>query len=95
MAMRLIDTEMKDQANITPVLGKAFAYVRGAAKVKTARRIAPSITTGTFGALDLYQTLLGEIDDKLSAMSLPGLKVQFKREEQSVVNSSQRANQHT
>lgn len=75
LAMQMIGEDMKDQANVTPALGKVFAYVGGAAKVGTARGAAPPITTGTFGALDLYQTLLGEIDDKMSAMSLPGLKV--------------------
>lgn len=75
LAMQLIGEDMKDQANVTPALGKVFAYVGGAAKVRTARGDAPPITTGTFGALDLYQTLLGELDDKMSAMSLPGLKI--------------------
>ena len=75
LAMQLIGTEMKDQANVTPALSKIFAYVGGAATFKGPRGKASPITTGTFGALDLYQTLLGEIDDKLSAMSLPGIKM--------------------
>jgi hypothetical protein len=75
LAMLMIGEDMKDQANITPALGKVFTYVGGAAKVGTARGPAPPLTTGTFGALDLYQTLLGELDDKMSAMSLPGLKI--------------------
>ena len=75
LTMQMIGENMKEQANVTPALGKVFAYVGGAAKVETARGNASPITTGTFGALDLYQTLLGEIDDKMSAMSLPGLKV--------------------
>lgn len=75
LAMLMIGEDMKDQANVTPAMGKVFTYVGGAAKIETARGLAPPLTTGTFGALDLYQTLLGELDDKMSAMSLPGLKI--------------------
>ena len=74
LAMQLIGAEMKDQANVTPALSKIFTYTGGASRVKGPRGHGSPITTGTFGALDLYQTLLGEIDDKLSAMSLPGIR---------------------
>lgn len=55
-----------------------FAFTGGAAKVKTSRGLYAPIVTGTFGALDLYQTLLGEVDDKVSALSLPGLQRRMK-----------------
>ena len=77
LTLQMIGAEMKKQANVTPALSKVFAYVGGAAKVGTARGAASPITTGTFGMLDLYQTLLGEIDDKLAAMSLPGVKARM------------------
>ena len=77
LAMQLISTEMKEHANVTPALGKVFAFVGGATKIRTATSPAYPITTGTFGALDLYQTLLGEIDDKLAAMSLPGIRARM------------------
>ena len=73
--MQMIGLEMQDSANITPALRKVFVYVGEGARIKTARGVAPPLTTGTFGALDMYQTLLGEIDDRLSAMSIPGLKI--------------------
>jgi Heterokaryon incompatibility protein Het-C len=92
LAMRLIGTELKDQANITPALGKVFAYVGGAASVRTAGAIAPPITTRTFGALDLYQTILGEIDDKLSAMSFARFEGAIKR---SAANRGERSHRHT
>jgi hypothetical protein len=95
LAMRLIGTEMKDQANITPPPGKVFAYVGGAARVKTARAIAPPITTGSFGALELYQTLLGEIDDRLNAMSFARFECAIKREERGAANRSERSHRHT
>ena len=77
LALQMIGAEMKQQANVTPALSKVFTYVGGAGKVGTARGAASPITTGTFGMLDLYQTLLGEIDDKLAAMSLPGVKARM------------------
>lgn len=55
-----------------------YAFTGGAAKVKTERGLYAPVTTGTFGALDLYQTLLGEVDDKVSALSLPGLQRRMK-----------------
>lgn len=51
-----------------------FAFTGGAAKVETARGLYAPLVTGTFGALDLYQSLLGEAEDKVSALSLPGLQ---------------------
>lgn len=55
-------------------LSRIFPFVGDAVRVKIKGGSVAPLVTGTFGALDLYQTLLGEIDDKLSAFSLPGLK---------------------
>ena len=77
LALQMIGAEMKQKANVTPALSRVFTYVGGAAKIGTARGAASPITTGTFGMLDLYQTLLGEIDDKLAAMSLPGVRARM------------------
>ena len=51
-----------------------FAVVGEAARVEIRQGMAPPLTTGTFGALDLCQTPLGEIEDKVSVVSLPGLE---------------------
>lgn len=75
LAMQMIGQDIQDRTQVTPALRKVFDFVGGNARVQTARGHTAPITTGTFGALDLYQTLLGEIDDKLNAMSLPGLSV--------------------
>ena len=75
LAMQLIGREIQDQTKLTPALRKVFAFVGEGARVKTAQGDAPPMTTGTFGALDLCQTLLGEIEDKTSALSLPGLEI--------------------
>ncbi|KPI40566.1 uncharacterized protein AB675_7508 [Cyphellophora attinorum] len=65
-----------------------FAFTGGAAKVETKRGSASPLVTGTFGALDLYQSLLGEIDDKLSAMSIPGLQQRMKGPKDSLSSAS-------
>ena len=75
LAMQMIGREIQDQTKIPPALKKVFAFVGEGARVKTAQGDAPPMTTGTFGALDLCQTLLGEIEDRTSALSLPGLEV--------------------
>lgn len=75
LAMQLIGRDVEDRANMTPALKNVFTYVGGNAKVNTASGEAAPIITGTFGALDLLQTILGEVEDRLNAMSLPGLRV--------------------
>ena len=75
LAMQMIGREINDQVKRTPALRKVFAFVGEGARVKTSNGEAAPITTGTFGALDLCQTLLGEIEDKASAVSLPGLEI--------------------
>ena len=55
-------------------LGGVFPFVGDAARIRTARGLAPPLVIGTFGALDLYQSLLGELDDKITAMTIPGLR---------------------
>lgn len=75
LAMQLIGQDIEQEANMTSALTKVFAYVGGSAHIETSRGQAPPIVTGTFGALDLFQTLLGEIEDKMNAMSLPGLSL--------------------
>lgn len=65
-----------------------FTFTGGAAKVKTSRGLYAPLVTGTFGALDLYQTLLGEVDDKVSALSLPGLQRRMKGPQDEISTSS-------
>ncbi len=60
-----------------PTLSSVYTYVGDAAAIETKRGPAPPLITGTFGALDLYQTLLGEIDDRVTAMSIPGLRLRM------------------
>ena len=73
LCMQMIGRGAADTAGISPTLSSVFAFVGDAATVQTKRGRAPPLVTGTFGALDLYQTLLGEIDDKITALSIPGL----------------------
>lgn len=77
LAMQLVGAELQEtnSGSFATALKDVFAFVGEAAKVGTQRGRAAPIVTGTFGALDLYQTLLGEIDDKLSAVSMPGLEL--------------------
>lgn len=78
LALQMIGNETQIESNHSSALGGVFAFVGAGARVKTARGKAPPIVTGTFGALDLVQTLLGEIEDRASAVSLPGLELRTK-----------------
>lgn len=83
LAMQRIGSEIRERTNsegISAALKKVFAFTGEAARVETSRGPAAPIVTGTFGALDLYQTLLGEVDDKLSAVSMSGLELRTPEE---------------
>ena len=77
LCMQMIGRGAADTASISPSLPNVFAFVGDAVSVQTKRGRAPPLVTGTFGALDLYQTLLGEIDDKTTALSVPGLQLRM------------------
>ena len=53
--------------------GGVFPYVGSKALVATKLGPAPPLVTGTFGSLDLYQSILGEVDDKTAATNLKEL----------------------
>ncbi|KAK5174172.1 uncharacterized protein LTR77_001252 [Saxophila tyrrhenica] len=57
-----------------PGLARVFPFVGDAVRVPTMHGLVPPLVTGTFGAVDLYQTILGEIDDKLTTFNLPSLR---------------------
>lgn len=61
------------------VFKDVFPYVGEEAKVATKRGPAPPLVTGTFGALDFYQSLLGEIDDKAAASNFKELDLRLGR----------------
>ena len=75
LCMRMIGRTMAEDSKLSPVLSNIFTFVGDGTAVQTSQGPAPPLVTGKFGALDLYQTLLGEVDDKLTAMTLPGLQL--------------------
>ena len=77
LCMQMIGRGLADTASISPSMTNVFAFVGDGASIETKRGRAPPLVTGTFGALDLYQTLLGEIDDKITALSIPGLQLRM------------------
>ena len=57
---------------------EVFTYVGDSCKVKVGpskTEEAAPIVTGTFGTLDMYQSILGEVDDKTAAQNLNELDV--------------------
>ena len=81
LCMRMIGRRMAEDSKLSPALSKVFAFVGDGVTVQTSQGPAPPLVTGTFGALDLYQTLLGEVDDKATAMTLPGLQLRTPQKE--------------
>lgn len=89
LCMQMLSSELTGTSSEFKEMANVFPFTGGAATVKTIRGQASPLVTGTFGALDLYvyalsfpflltipryQTVLGEFDDKLSSMSLPGIQ---------------------
>lgn len=58
-------------------LEHVFTYVGEANTTPTLQGPAPPVVTGTFGPLDLYQSILGEIDDKTAARNLSELDLRL------------------
>ncbi len=94
LALQRIGHGTDDQStpDMTEALKHCFAFVGSDAKVNTALGPAAPIVTGTFGALDLYQTILGEVEDKLNAVGLPSLENRLPSSEEG--GKSEMAAQH-
>ena len=77
LCLQMIGRGVVDGNESIPALSNVYTYVGDASAIETKRGPAQPLITGTFGALDLYQTLLGEIDDRVTAMSIPGLRLRM------------------
>lgn len=84
LCIQMLGSQMGEGMPEAAAMTNVFAFTGKAARVRTQRGLVAPLVTGTFGALDLYQTLLGEVDDKISAMSLPGLQMRMKGPQDSV-----------
>ncbi|KAK5079373.1 hypothetical protein LTR64_002204 [Lithohypha guttulata] len=78
LCIQMLGSQMGEGLPESAAMKNVFTFTGGAANVRTHRGLAAPLVTGTFGALDLYQTLLGEVDDKITALSLPGLQLRMK-----------------
>ncbi|KAK5941191.1 hypothetical protein PMZ80_006468 [Knufia obscura] len=88
LCIQMLGSQMGEGIPESSAMMNVFAFTGGAARVRTQRGLVAPLVTGTFGALDLYQSLLGEVDDKISALSLPGLQMRMKGPEDSISGAS-------
>jgi len=88
LCIQMLGSQMGEGMPNSEAMMNVFTFTGGAARIRTERGLAAPLVTGTFGALDLYQTLLGEVDDKVSALSLPGLQMRMKDPKEAASSAS-------